>query len=371
MADSAALAASVTEASCAPATLGLETTYYWKVVEVNQAETPSAWDSDIWSFSTLTYLPVDNFESYTNESPNRVFQTWIDGTGFSPDEFFPAGNDGNGSGAMVGCDPTLGNIMEPGIVRPGSTQSMPLAYDNSQPPRYSEAVRTYTDPQDWSGHGIKTLVVYFRGDVNNAPAPVYVKINNGTASGDPVYGQGLTGLGKALGFDGTNDYVDLPIGSLVSALSSSSFAVWVYFNNVGNAWQQIFDFGNPGVGTASPNVYMFLSSNNGSRIVRFAIRTATVNEQIVNGLAAPTTGWHHAAVVIDSASMTLRLYQDGLLVRSGATTVLPKALGVTTQNWLGRSQYTTDPYFGGAVDDLRIYNRALSESEVRYLAGDR
>jgi hypothetical protein len=51
--------------------------------------------------------------------------------------------------------------------------------------------------------------------------------------------------------------------------------------------------------------------------------------------------------------------------------VLPKDMGVTNQNWLGRSQYTTDPFFGGSIDEFRIYSRALSESEVRYLAGDR
>jgi hypothetical protein len=58
-------------------------------------------------------------------------------------------------------------------------------------------------------------------------------------------------------------------------------------------------------------------------------------------------------------------------VDSGPTTVLPKDLGVTTNNWLGRSIYTADPYFNGAIDDFRIYDRALSEAEVRYLAGDR
>ena len=57
------------------------------------------------------------------------------------------------------------------------------------------------------------------------------------------------------------------------------------------------------------------------------------------------------------------------------TTLLPKDLGTTTQNWLGRSQWTTatggDSYYKGMMDDFRIYNRALSEGEVRYLAGDR
>ncbi|NLT76301.1 MAG: LamG domain-containing protein, partial [Planctomycetes bacterium] len=50
---------------------------------------------------------------------------------------------------------------------------------------------------------------------------------------------------------------------------------------------------------------------------------------------------------------------------------LPADLGATTQNWLGRSQYEADEYFGGALDDFRIYRRALSASEIRFLAGER
>jgi hypothetical protein len=59
------------------------------------------------------------------------------------------------------------------------------------------------------------------------------------------------------------------------------------------------------------------------------------------------------------------------MVASDFMTVLPKDLGTTTQNWLGRSQFTTDAYLAGELDEFRIYNRALSEAEVRYLAGDR
>ncbi len=51
--------------------------------------------------------------------------------------------------------------------------------------------------------------------------------------------------------------------------------------------------------------------------------------------------------------------------------ILPEDLGVTNQNWIGRSQFTADAFFNGAADDFRIYNRAMSAAEVRYLAGDR
>ncbi|MGE5293318.1 MAG: LamG-like jellyroll fold domain-containing protein, partial [Solirubrobacterales bacterium] len=67
----------------------------------------------------------------------------------------------------------------------------------------------------------------------------------------------------------------------------------------------------------------------------------------------------------------ISLYVDGDLIGSSATTILPKDIGNTTQNWLGRSQYTADGYFLGSLDDFRIYNRTLSPAEIRYLAGDR
>ena len=51
--------------------------------------------------------------------------------------------------------------------------------------------------------------------------------------------------------------------------------------------------------------------------------------------------------------------------------VLPRSFGSTTQNYLGDSQWEGDAFFTGSLDEFRIYNRALSEAEVRYLAGDR
>ena len=158
-----ALVATVHEASLDPGPLNLGWTYYWKVNEVNEAQTPSVREGDLWSFSTREYLVVDDFESYTNDSPNRVFQTWIDGAGFSADDAFPKGNPGNGTGSAVGYDPTMGNIMETASVH-GGRQSMPIEYDNINSPFYSETQRTFDPPQDWTVHGADTLVLWFRGN---------------------------------------------------------------------------------------------------------------------------------------------------------------------------------------------------------------
>jgi hypothetical protein len=163
--DGTALVDTVSQCSYDPAPLNLQLgmTYYWKVVEVNQAATPSAWESDVWSFATLEYLPIDDFESYTNDSPNRVFQAWIDGWGFSEDTFFPAGNPGNGTGSMVGYNPEAGSIMETTIIH-GGKQAMPVEYNNVDPPYYSEIERTWETPQDWTVDGTDTLQVWFRGN---------------------------------------------------------------------------------------------------------------------------------------------------------------------------------------------------------------
>ena len=67
----------------------------------------------------------------------------------------------------------------------------------------------------------------------------------------------------------------------------------------------------------------------------------------------------------------MQLCLDGDVVASGPTVVLPKDLGKTTQNWLGKSQWSSDALFACILDDFRIYTRVLSTGEVRYLAGDR
>ena len=170
--------------------LDLGATYYWRVDEVNEAEATSVWAGPVWSFTTVATVTVDDFESYGNISPNRPFQTWLDGFGYSADEFFPGGYGGNGTGSGVGHDIwTLssphydGDIMEGTIAKSG--QSMPLYFDNTTGSG-SETKRTFDEPQDWTGHGIKSLSVSFRGAAGNS-GQLYLKVNDAkvTYSGVP------------------------------------------------------------------------------------------------------------------------------------------------------------------------------------------
>jgi len=167
--------------------LELGQTYYWCVDEVNDAEVPSVWTGPVWTLSTPEALIVDDFESYSNTSPDRPFQTWIDGVGFTNPV---PGNPGNGTGAAIGHDvwsvgsPHFdGTIMETSITVPGSSQAMPFNYTNTGGVA-SETQRTFTVPQDWTVGGIKSLSLFFRGASDNNGGQLYIKINNTKISYD-------------------------------------------------------------------------------------------------------------------------------------------------------------------------------------------
>ena len=193
----------------------------------------------------------------------------------------------------------------------------------------------------------------FEGNANDSTGNGY----DGTVYGDPQWGTGQSGGGLKL--DGIDDYVELPIGSLISSLTDCTIATWVNWSGQGGDWQRIFDFGTGGT------VNMFLTPNVGvTNQMRFAITIDGYGGE--SRLTAPdtlATGWHHVAVVIDGTSSNMELYLDGVVVdvaESGSTETLPSDLGETTQNWLGRSQYFVDPNFAGSLDDFRIYNQTLS-----------
>ncbi len=137
----------VTDHSSSPGALNFGTTYYWRVDEVNAVTYPGS----IWSFTTREFAAIDDFESYTDKAGEEVFSAWIDG--------FTSGTSGSTVGYMTATSGTFG---ETTIIH-GGKQSMPLAYDNTKAPNFSETERTFSPAQDWTGNGAENLVVYFRG----------------------------------------------------------------------------------------------------------------------------------------------------------------------------------------------------------------
>jgi len=148
-----------------PGMLEWDSTYYWRIDEVNSPNPDSPWTGILWSFTTANFLIVDDFESYNDIDPpdpgsNRIFEAWLDGYEIPT------------NGALVGNE--LPPYAEQTIVH-GGIQSMPYFYDNSV--GYSEATLTLTYPCDWTEKGVNKLTIWFRGNSANAAETLYAALN--------------------------------------------------------------------------------------------------------------------------------------------------------------------------------------------------
>jgi hypothetical protein len=168
--------ATVSENSFTPDGLLFGSTYFWKVTEVNQAEAVAAWEGPVWAFTVEQYDAIDDFEAYTDDidAEETIWQAWIDGM------------TNQASGSQVGY--TNAPFAERAIVH-GGRQSMPLAYDNSKSPFYSEGERAFDSPQNWTLHGADSLCVYFQGvagDSPNSAESIYLTVKDNAGKSKTV-----------------------------------------------------------------------------------------------------------------------------------------------------------------------------------------
>jgi hypothetical protein len=157
------------------APLDWNTTYYWRIDEVNDAEPNSPWTGKIWNFTIGNFVVIEDFESYGDYPPDEVWNVWLDGyddptNGSSagyPDPDFVAGE----------------HYLEDTIVRTGLF-SMPVFYDNSTA-RLSEVTRTFDSAtRNWTVDDVVTLTLFYQGDPNNVVEPMYIVVDNVVVTND-------------------------------------------------------------------------------------------------------------------------------------------------------------------------------------------
>jgi hypothetical protein len=182
--------------------------------------------------------------------------------------------------------------------------------------------------------------------------------NDGSVEGGPVWttdSSPLAGGGGSLKFDGVDDYVDLGSGSSLD-ITDGTITFFLKPEN-------LTDNGNG-----------IISKRNGNGVSNFdyTIRQAANDLQIQLGDGSAIqnwvstsnflhTDWQHIIVTFDGSNIIL--YSDGLEIQSAIQTVIPS--GILKPLYVG-SNYGTGEFFNGSIDNVRIYNRALSAEEVRY-----
>ncbi len=168
--------------------------------------------------------------------------------------------------------------------------------------------------------------------------------NDGTFNGDPQWAAGM--LGGALEFNGTDDYVEVPDNESLHLWERFTLAAWIY--QVESSSSRIID--KIGAGTA-----------NGPHLDTHPGTTLRSCSGTCVSTAADYTleEWHHVAVTFDEGDV--KLYIDGSIEGEGSA---PSPLAGNSLSLRIGADSDGQSLFHGLIDDVRVYNRALTEAEI-------
>ena len=211
--------------------------------------------------------------------------------------------------------------------------------------------------------------------------------NDGTFINGPIWVDGLADLGKAIDFDGTDDYLDCE-SLIATSTRQLSLSIWVNYKREGldlvravmvsnrNVWgDMLFDFlirtykhpefgyltskllMSQGVTGDWPNNWCYFLDEDGL------------------GVTVPENVWTHIVVTCDGDASEATAYLNGEYISTGAFSLPPTGISHPTRiGWSTRVD--TVPYppytlmqeqFCGSMDEVRIYDRILSEADIQQL----
>lgn len=203
--------------------------------------------------------------------------------------------------------------------------------------------------------GRRSLVAHWQmeDNLNDETA----NIMDAVAYGNVSYVDAGTSTGKALRLINNNSnnqqYVQLPYE--VAGSEELTVAMWVKLQS-NTTWIRLFDFG------YDTDHYLFLTPNGGN-VMRFAIKNGAEEQTVDCQSKLPTGLWKHVAVTIGKEKTTI--YVDGEVAGSSTAITISPADVRPVLNYLGRSQFVADPLFQGQIDDVRIYNFAITADDVK------
>lgn len=238
---------------------------------------------------------------------------------------------------------TSSSFMIPTNASASAVYRLSLATTNAAG-RGTVVFRTFTPvnpPESWSSY------YPFQADATDANGHFDGALQNG-ASFQPDATRDAV-----LNLNGGNQYVSLPS----DAGKILTFMAWVKWNG-GATWQRILDIGN------DTTRYLVLTPTGAEGKLRCNITVNGISgEQILDAPGPLPVGvWTHVAVVLNGTRGVL--YTNGVPVATNtAMNLIPADLNATNV-WLGRSEFTADPYFNGQLSSVRTFSRPLRAEEI-------
>ena len=180
--------------------------------------------------------------------------------------------------------------------------------------------------------------------------------NHGTEEGGPMYQVSRPGMGMAIDFDGVDDYVDCGNDASLDITEEVTITAWLRTGDAGNGEH------NPYVAKGDHAYALKHGVANNLEFFVYDGGWYTVTSAVD---ASFNDTWRHLAGIYDGTE--LKLYLDGELE---AVTAYIGAIATSTDNLnIGRNSEVADRFFDGTIDDVRIYDYALTHAEVLGAAG--
>ena len=322
-------------------------TYYWRVDEINDAHPDSPWKGEVWSFRVQPAVawdpsPADGDEYVLTDQT----LTWEDGLGalfhtLYFGESFDEVNDAVTGGWMI-----ADAIHDPGVLQTDKTYYWRV--DEFSPAGTVRGdVWSFTTLPDiavtddpnlmlwWTlGEGIGSTAVDWSGHGHH-----------GALRGDAQWIDG------ALTFDGRDDYVSAALD-----VPETEYAVAFWFKTT-DPECGLFAVVDGDLGAGGYDRMLYLTNGDlGARIWDTEIITTT-------GLNLADACWHHAVHTHGASVGGQKLYVDGVLEASGVK-------DTSDFDWqkrinVGFSNDAARDYFDGVIEEVRIFNKTLSEDEIQ------
>jgi hypothetical protein len=180
--------------------------------------------------------------------------------------------------------------------------------------------------------------------------------HNGTVVGGAQWIAGPDGFGNALIFDGTgSQYVDLGTWDPSAGTGQLSISLWANWGGISGQYMGLI--GKRDTWAADDMMWQIEAAQGDGNV-----GASRESGQTVSGFIPEVGQWEHVALTFDGTTGTL--YRNGLQVSSGPFSLGPDTVAAMV---FGACQANGGNPYNGALDEVRLYNRALSREEIAYV----
>ena len=273
---------------------------------------------------------------------------------------YPETLDSAADGEAAAANPFFGTIIYPGIINDWDKGNLSYVGPTGQLYNYDPTLGTFKRANGPAGSsGIFSFEEGGGSTVGGGDL-------TGTFHGGVSFEGGIEG--EALDFDGSDAYVSIPDSEAVDLTDAGTLAAWINYDDIQN-YDGIIHKGDQG--NFSDEAYTLQFWNNDR--LRFAIVDNSGGYHIIDGSTQLQTGeWYHVTANWDENGMNI--YLNGQLEASSGDAVVARntdgSLNIGAQihplAYGGYGNFTPD----GRIDEVGVYDRALTQGEIQLLMGE-